>query len=106
MALSWLAHFHATFMGKNPEGLWKIGTYWHLDTRPDELEALEDLSLKKAAPLIEIILLTTFVVIKSFERIKSLFDFNPSKNIIRLPNNCRMIRLLWQMSVYTICSSI
>jgi hypothetical protein len=38
--LHWLAHFHATFIGEPPEGLWPTGTYWHLATRPDELEAL------------------------------------------------------------------
>jgi hypothetical protein len=51
--LKWLANFHATFMGKKPEGLWEVGTYWHLDTRPDELEALEDKDMKAAAPLID-----------------------------------------------------
>ena len=44
---------HAAFMGKQPEGLWEIGTYWHLDTRPDELEALEDEDLRAVAPLID-----------------------------------------------------
>ncbi len=47
--LDWLAHFHATFVGVQPEGLWKVGTYWHLDTRPDELAALTDLRIKNAA---------------------------------------------------------
>lgn len=47
--LSWLANFHATFMNQKPQGLWPIGTYWHLDTRPDELEAMEDDELKQAA---------------------------------------------------------
>lgn len=47
--LSWLANFHATFMGEQPEELWAIGTYWHLATRPDELDALDDSSLKAAA---------------------------------------------------------
>lgn len=47
--LSWLANFHATFMGEQPEGLWTIGTYWHLATRPDELDALDDSPLKAAA---------------------------------------------------------
>lgn len=47
--LHWLANFHATFIGCKPEGLWKKGTYWHLDTRPDELEVLSDLELKAAA---------------------------------------------------------
>jgi hypothetical protein len=27
--LKWLAHFHATFLGCQPSGLWKVGTYWH-----------------------------------------------------------------------------
>lgn len=51
--LSWLANFHATFMGEQPKGLWPIGTYWHLDTRPDELEALSDAALKNAAVSID-----------------------------------------------------
>lgn len=51
--LKWLAQFHASFLGKNPDGLWDIGTYWHLDTRPNELEVLKDQKLKKAAPLID-----------------------------------------------------
>ncbi|MEW6712779.1 MAG: oxidoreductase family protein [Candidatus Riflebacteria bacterium] len=48
--LAWLANFHATFLGKEPVGLWKTGTYWHLATRPDELNALTDYRLKQAAP--------------------------------------------------------
>jgi hypothetical protein len=51
--LRWLANFHATFMGCNPEGLWGQGTYWHLDTRPDELEVLTDIPLKHAAEEID-----------------------------------------------------
>ena len=51
--LHWLANFHATFLGVEPEGLWPQGTYWHLETRPDELEALNDLSLKQAAVTID-----------------------------------------------------
>lgn len=51
--LNWLAFFHAKFMGKQPQDLWNIGTYWHLDTRPDELEAMEDDDLKQAASLID-----------------------------------------------------
>ena len=47
--LSWLATFHATFMGEQPDGLWTVGTYWHLATRPDELDALDDIPLKVAA---------------------------------------------------------
>ncbi len=51
--LSWLASFHATFLGSSCEGLWECGTYWHLDTRPDELAALDDTALQQAAPLID-----------------------------------------------------
>lgn len=51
--LRWLANFHATFMGKTPMGLWEVGTYWHLDTRPDEWKALEDTALKEAAVQID-----------------------------------------------------
>ncbi|MBL7472056.1 phosphotransferase [Robertkochia sediminum] len=51
--LEWLAGFHASYMGQTPEGLWDVGTYWHLETRPQELEALEDLKLKAAAPIID-----------------------------------------------------
>ncbi len=53
LCLSWLANFHARFLGVEPQGLWEKGTYWHLDTRPDELEALTDTALKTAAPLID-----------------------------------------------------
>lgn len=53
--LSWLAHFHATFMGKSPEGLWETGTYWHVETRPDELDVLKqkDPALSAAAHIID-----------------------------------------------------
>lgn len=51
--LAWLADFHARFLGVEPEGLWPTGTYWHLETRPDELAAIEDSSLRAAAPLID-----------------------------------------------------
>ncbi len=51
--LRWLAYFHATYLGETPEGLWETGTYWHLETRPDELAALDDLPLKQAAPALD-----------------------------------------------------
>lgn len=54
--LKWLANFHAIFLDKEPVGLWPVGTYWHLDTRPDELEALDDKGLKSAARKIDHIL--------------------------------------------------
>ncbi len=52
--LKWLAYFHATFMQQRPENLWQTGSYWHLDTRPDELQALQDQALKQAANAIDL----------------------------------------------------
>lgn len=61
--IDWLANFHATFLfdasesgGATPSDqyqLWPIGTYWHLDTRPDELEVMEAGPLKQAAQKID-----------------------------------------------------
>lgn len=47
--LSWLAAFHAQFMNEEPVGLWKIGTYWQLDTRPEEFETMAKGPLKAHA---------------------------------------------------------
>ncbi len=52
--LQWLANFHATFMHQQPKNLWQTGSYWHLETRPDELQALEDQALKQAASSIDL----------------------------------------------------
>lgn len=51
--LRWLAAFHGTFLGAHPASLWEVGTYWHLATRPDELLALGDSPLRRAAPLLD-----------------------------------------------------
>ncbi len=51
--LTWLAEFHAIFMDKRPTDLWDIGTYWHLDTRPEELLEIDDRQLKASAPLLD-----------------------------------------------------
>ena len=51
--LTWLATFHAQFMNSSAEGLWGVGTYWHLATRPDELAVMEDGKLKRAAKKID-----------------------------------------------------
>ena len=58
--LKWLANFHATFLvdqhlgdSLSHDGLWPIGTYWHLETRPDELAAMDDGPLKQAAAAID-----------------------------------------------------
>ena len=50
--LAWLARFHASYLSIAPDNLWEVGTYWHLDTRPQELSVLHDQRLKEAAPLI------------------------------------------------------
>ena len=49
LALKWLAHFHAKFMGSSPVGLWQEGSYWHLDTRRDEWEVMAESDLKDKA---------------------------------------------------------
>jgi hypothetical protein len=54
--LRWLAHFHARFLGRAADGLWSVGTYWHLDTRPDELAVLGDTPLAQAAPALDRVL--------------------------------------------------
>ena len=51
--LQWLANFHGRFLNHSHDGLWQCGTYWHLATRPDELAALDDDRLKRAAPIID-----------------------------------------------------
>ncbi|MEI9952944.1 MAG: phosphotransferase [Pseudomonadota bacterium] len=51
--LEWLAAFHARFLGVAPAGLWQVGTYWHLATRPDELARLSAGELRRAAPSID-----------------------------------------------------
>lgn len=56
LCLSWLAHFHAKFMGKEPVKLWEVGTYWYLDTRKDEFTAMEDSELKTHAAYIDSLL--------------------------------------------------
>ncbi len=51
--LRWLAYFHACFLGESAEGLWPVGTYWHLATRPDELAAMSDSAVKNVAVAID-----------------------------------------------------
>ena len=51
--LRWLAQFHASYLGEIPDGLWEVGTYWHLETRPQELAVLDDKRLKTAATAID-----------------------------------------------------
>lgn len=51
--LSWLAEFHTFYLNKKVSSIWETGSYWHLDTRPDELNVMKDSKLKKKASLID-----------------------------------------------------
>lgn len=56
--LRWLASLHAKFMTDSDSaaaelGLWPVGTYWHLATRPDELNAMPAGNLKESAAEID-----------------------------------------------------
>ena len=53
VCLKWLANFHATFLNQKPTDLWEVGTYWNLETRPDEFEKIEHQELKSKAHLID-----------------------------------------------------
>lgn len=53
LCLTWLANFHAMFLDEEPDGLWQTGTYWHLSTRPDEWEAMQEGALKETAGTID-----------------------------------------------------
>lgn len=56
VVVKWLANSHATFLNKQPKGLWEIGTYWNLETRPEEFEKLTHKELKTKAHLIDEVL--------------------------------------------------
>lgn len=49
-ALRWLASFHARFCGESFPSLWPVGNYWNLATRQDELAAVRDPAVRRAAP--------------------------------------------------------
>lgn len=85
ICLNWLATFHASFLGKTPEGLWNVGTYWHLETRPQELRALNDQRLKMAAPLIDEQLNScTYQTIVHGDAKLANFCFSPNGNVAGL----------------------
>ncbi|MCL1096018.1 ecdysteroid 22-kinase family protein [Shewanella kaireitica] len=55
--LDWLARFHALNLQLEviedwPKNLWPIGTYWYLDTRLTEYNAMEESELKRCAELL------------------------------------------------------
>lgn len=54
--LDWLAAFHAQFLHSSADGLWPVGTYWHLATRPDEFNVMADSELKRLASHIDRVL--------------------------------------------------
>ena len=56
VCLEWLAGFHACFFAQAPDGLWPIGTYWHLDTRTDEYDSMADGELKSSAHRLDTLL--------------------------------------------------
>ena len=49
VVVKWLAQFHGMFYNHEPKGLWNEGSYWHLDTRPDEWNEMASGRLKSAA---------------------------------------------------------
>lgn len=56
LCVEWLASFHAQFLDSNTNGLWPVGTYWHLATRLDEFNAMAEGNLKKFAHKIDRVL--------------------------------------------------
>lgn len=51
--LRWLAHFHAKFLHQKPPGLWDQGSYWHLETRPEEWSRMAPSPWKENARAID-----------------------------------------------------
>ena len=54
--ISWLATLHGNTLLSESTGLWSRGTYWHLQTRIDEYNAMEDSPLKSCSNQIDSIL--------------------------------------------------
>jgi len=53
LAIRWLAYFHAKFMGSSAVNLWQTGTYWHVNTRQDELSKMPSSCYKEHAQVID-----------------------------------------------------
>lgn len=51
--IKWLAGFHAHFLNSETEGLWSLGSYWHLDTRPEEWKSMKEGMLKDKAEYLD-----------------------------------------------------
>ncbi|MCW8092004.1 phosphotransferase [Alteromonas sp. ASW11-130] len=56
--LDWLARFHAVFFNQHGTQLWEQGSYWHLNTRQDELTKTQNPVLKAAANTFDNLLAT------------------------------------------------
>jgi len=54
--IRWLANFHARHLNIPPDGLWPVGTYWHLATRSDEYNAMQPGNVKDKAQAIDALL--------------------------------------------------
>ncbi len=53
LTIKWLAVLHADYTNHIPESLNMKGTYWHLATRPDELNQMPNSKLKRTASIID-----------------------------------------------------
>lgn len=53
LCIKWLATFHAKYLNYEHSNLWSIGTYWNLETRPDEFKAIKDNKIKSIASVID-----------------------------------------------------
>lgn len=51
--VKWLAEFHAHFLNTKPTGLWQTGSYWHLETRQEEWQAMAEGVLKQKAAALD-----------------------------------------------------
>lgn len=81
--IEWLAHFHGNFMGTQVPDLWQKGSYWHLDTRQDEWEAMASGPLKNHARKIDdMIESCAYKSIIHGDAKVANFCFNPNNNTV------------------------
>lgn len=104
VCLKWLANFHGKYMGVNPKGLWKVGTYWNLETRPDELKVLDDIELKNNASKIDYLLnATSYKTLVHGDAKLANFCFSKNKEVAAVDfqyvgQGCGMKDLIYFMS--------
>jgi len=81
--LQWLANFHGRFLFRRPEELWPVGTYWHLQTRPDEFAVMAESELKTAAAAIDVALNSAkyFTLVHGDAKVAN-FCFAPNSNAV------------------------